>query len=152
MSAVPEKTDEDRERACVEVGADETMTERGRPDGNSDDKLDEKRESVACAGCGVAVVDADGDVDFDDRVAGGGDALSSLEEDIEGGEALPLRRGGSGTRDREGLGATLTLPPCSTLINLGLCMSEARASARASSVDIGAAMGAVWDIDDEIEG
>ena len=56
----------------AEDGVDEGMAvgavERGRPDGSSDTRLDEMRESVACAGC-----DEDGmvgaDVNFEEEGA-----------------------------------------------------------------------------------
>lgn len=137
VSEVLAKGDDNREWVGAEDGADEKTTgvaERGRPDGNNETRLDEMRERVACAGCDG--VDANGDFD-----GAGEGAMGSDVVDSDGGEALPLRRGGSGTRAREGLGATLTLPPRSTLISLGLCISEASASARASSVDVGVGIG-----------
>ena len=147
----------DRVAAEVVLGADEDeiagcvcVRERGRFEGNKVTKLDEMRESVACAGC---VDDPDGDadanVDVDADVEEGGedvnkvgrDVVDADGEDIDGGEALPLRNGGSGRRDREGLGATLTLPPRSARMSFVLVISEASASASASSVDKGMGIG-----------
>lgn len=140
VSVVLANGEENRERV---VGADDGgedegtyvgAVERGRPDGNNDTKLEEMRESVACAGW---------DVDIEGEESGGSggedvgsEVLEPVGEDVDGGDALPLRRGGSGTRAREGLGATLILPPCSILTILGLVISEASASASASSVDV----------------
>ena len=84
------------------VGVDPVERD-GRPDGNSETKLEEMRESVACAGCGcVDEDDEDGDANAEVEEAGGGDedvgsdVVELVGEDMDGGEALPLRRGGSG--------------------------------------------------------
>ena len=115
--------------------------ERGRPEGNKDTRLDERRESVACAGCVDADVGVEAPGGGEDE-DGGRDVVELVGEDREGGEALPLRRGGSGSRDREGLvGATLTLPLRSTRTNFGWVISEASASASASSVDMSTGTG-----------
>lgn len=146
VTAVRDKEEEKRETAVGADGGDGETTvvgtdERGRPDGNNDTKLEEMRESVACAGC-----DADIDVEEEDGGGSGGEGVGSevvdpVGKDIDGGDALPLRRGVSGRRAREGLGATLTLPPRSTRISFGLVISEASASASASSVDVGIGIG-----------
>lgn len=69
------------------------------------------------------------------------DVVDPVGDDIDGGDALPLSRGGNGSRDRAGLGATLTLPPRSIRMSFGLVNSEASASAKASSVDMGMGIG-----------
>jgi hypothetical protein len=83
----------------VVPGAEETLTvgveapERGgRPDGNNETRLEEMRESVACAGC----ADADMEVGASGGEDVGSDVVELVGEDIDGGEALSLRRGGSG--------------------------------------------------------
>lgn len=81
------------EEAIVGVAAAERD---GRPEGNNETRLEEMRESVACAGC------ADDDADAEKEAWGSGgedvgsDVVELVGEDIDGGEALPLRRGGSG--------------------------------------------------------
>ena len=112
-------------------GGIEGVVERGRVEGIKETRLEEMRERVACAGW----VDASVGVDVEAEEAAASEVLDT-EGDVvvDGGEAVPLRRGGS---DREGLGATLTLPPRSTRMSFGLVISEASASARASSVDMG---------------
>lgn len=77
------------------VVADVGTVPREREDGRSDTKLEERRERVPCVG-------------GDDDVCGGGgggeedrgrDVIDPVGDDIDGGDAVPLRRGGRGVRD-----------------------------------------------------